>query len=95
MATKVEVIDMMLRKSEDLCKMVEEIGYRRSMYGQLQNNNGSFCSSLLDFFDDNPGAMDAVREWALENLEDDFDEEGEEEDEEESEDGNFSPDSRS
>jgi hypothetical protein len=65
MATKSEIENLQLNKSQDLCKLAELLGYKRGAYGQLQNNNGSFVSSLTDFFDDNPGAMQAVAEWVL------------------------------
>lgn len=59
-------LDMPLRTSQDLCKMAEMLGYG-DRFGQLQNENGSFVSSLLNFFDDNPGAMAAVMDWAVDN----------------------------
>ena len=86
--TKIE--NMNLRGSEDLCKLAELIGYKRP-YGQLQCNNGAFVSSLLDFFDDNPGAMEAVQTFIIENIDgyelsDELTEDdGESEDEEEEE----------
>jgi hypothetical protein len=49
---------------------VEKLGYGRGrgrFGGQLQNRNGSFVSSLTDFLDDNPDAMDAIRNWILDN----------------------------
>lgn len=51
------------RGFEDLCKLAEMLGYRRERYGQLQNRNGSFVSSLMDFFEDNPGCIEAIHEW--------------------------------
>jgi hypothetical protein len=61
--------------SDDLCSLVEDLGYNNSPK-QLQCNNGSYVSSLMHFFDDNPGAMEAVQEWILNNSElDDDDEE--------------------
>lgn len=92
--TKIE--NMRLNKSDDLCKLVELIGYRqkgRFAINQLQCNNGAFVSSLTHFFDDNPGAMEAVAQFIIENidgyeledelLEDEEDESEDEEDEEE------------
>lgn len=70
-----------LRKSDDLCELVEKIGYRQQPY-QLQCNNGSFVSSLLYFFDDNPGAMEVLAEWIEDNYADELEEECEEDDEE-------------
>ncbi len=67
MATQKEIENLNLVRSQDLCKLAEMLGYSRGVIGQLQNNNGIFVSSLLDFFDDNPGAMGAVAEWVLEH----------------------------
>jgi hypothetical protein len=64
MASKKEVENLPLRTSSDLCKLAEMLGYDYSG-GQLQCDNGAFASSLLDFFDDNPGAMIAVQEWVM------------------------------
>jgi hypothetical protein len=52
-----------LARSEDLCALVEKLGYVEGPIKQLQCNNGAFVSSLLNFFDDNPGAMEALAEW--------------------------------
>lgn len=71
MISRRDVENTNLRKSEDLAKLAEMLGYGRS-FGQLQCNNGAFISSLLDFFDDNPGAMMAIQDWILENY--DFEE---------------------
>ena len=74
MATKHEIENLTLNKAQDLCKLAEMIGYGRGSMGQLQNNNGSFVSSLCDFFDDNPGAMEVVAEWIMEHHATDEDE---------------------
>lgn len=66
-----------IRDSEDLCELVEKIGYRQRPY-QLQCNNGSFVSSLLHFFDDNTGALEVVQNWIEENYELDEDEDEDE-----------------
>ena len=50
--------------SDALAKMAEKLGYR-GVVNQLQCNNGAFVSSLLAFFDDNPGACEAVVQWVL------------------------------
>lgn len=78
MATRKEILDLRIDKSDDLCKMAEMLGYKqtgRYAINQLQCNNGAFVSSLLHFFEDNPGAMEAVQEWVLKNsdLEDEED----------------------
>mgnify|MGYP001585028116 CR=1 FL=1 len=67
------------RNSADLCRLAETLGYSRP-YGQLQCENGAFVSSLLDFFNDNPGAIQAVVEWAMENHPEVSEEEEEEDD---------------
>lgn len=83
MATTKEVENLTLRNSDDLCKLAEMLGYGDSRFGQLQCNNGAFVSSLLNFFNDNPGAIEAVHQFVLDNI-DSYDlEEDEEEDEEE------------
>lgn len=78
MATRKSIENLRIRKSDDLCKMAEDLGYK-CPWGQLQCNNGAFVSSLLDFLDDNPGAMEAIQEWVLENC--DLEETDDEEDE--------------
>lgn len=64
--TKNEVEDMQIRDPQDLCLLVERLGYGGFPH-QLMNANGSHVSSLLNFFDDNPGALEAVQTWILEN----------------------------
>lgn len=54
-------------KWQDLCKLAEDLGYRCSSYGQLQNNNGSFATSFIDMIDDNPGLAVAITDWLAEN----------------------------
>ena len=84
---------MNLRNSEDLCKLAELIGYNQGRLSQLQCNNGAFVSSLLAFFDDNPGAIEAVQQFVVENIDSyelsdeltEDDGEGEEEEDEEEE----------
>lgn len=61
-----EIERFRVRRSADLCRLVEEIGYRQPPH-QLQNNDGSYVSSLLHFFDDNPGAMECLVEWVADN----------------------------
>ena len=84
MASRKEVENLHLHKSDGLCELAEILGYRqtgRFAINQLQCANGAFVSSLCHFFDDNPGAMEAVRDWILQecDLEEDVDEEEEEE----------------
>jgi hypothetical protein len=48
-----------------LCKLARMLGYK-DPFSQLINNDGSVVGDLLDFFDDNSGACEAVIEWVLE-----------------------------
>lgn len=86
MATKSEVMDVILRKSDDLCKVAEMVGYKetgRFAINQLQCNNGAYVSSLLRLLDDNPDLMETIRDWVLKKRDDLIEEEPEEEDVEE------------
>lgn len=50
------------RGLEQLCKLVHALGYKDSQYfGQL--SNGTSIGDLMEFFEDNSGAIDAVIEW--------------------------------
>lgn len=50
------------RGVENLCKLARVIGYKDTQYfGQL--SNGSSIGDLIEFFEDNSGAIDAVIEW--------------------------------
>lgn len=73
-----EVENLRLRKSDDLVKLAADLGYD-TYPNQLQCNNGAHVSGLLNFFDDNPGALEAVQEWILNNsdLDEDDDNDGE------------------
>lgn len=66
MASAKQVENLRLRSSDDLCRLAEVLGYKGAV-DQLQCRNGAFVSSLLAFFDDNPGVMEAIQEWVLEN----------------------------
>jgi hypothetical protein len=82
MATKSDIENAFIRNADDLCTLAEMLGYGSSRFGQLQCNNGAFVSSLLDFFNDNPGAIEAVHTFVMENIDSyDLDEEEEEEEE--------------
>ncbi len=63
-----------------LCKLARQLGYKDPCF-QLMNNDGSVVGDMLYFFEDNPGAVEAVVNWVLENhyLDDDEDDEDEEE----------------
>jgi hypothetical protein len=82
MATKSDIENALIRNADDLCKLAEMLGYGEK-WGQLQCSNGAFVSSLLSFFNDNPGAIEAVHGFVMQNLDVyDLDEEEEELDEE-------------
>jgi|HubBroStandDraft_6_1064221.scaffolds.fasta_scaffold22206_8 hypothetical protein len=51
---------------EDLALLARKLGYR-SRFGQLVFNNGATASDLFDFFEDNPGAIEAVLTWVLDH----------------------------
>lgn len=57
---------------EGLCGLARKLGYKDPLY-QLQNKDGSVVGDMLYFFEDNPGAIEAVIEWVEENYEDYFD----------------------
>lgn len=82
-----EVEQFPLRNGSDLCKLVEELGYKDNgnHFPQLQLNNRAHVSSLLNFFDDNPGALEKVQEFIMDSkflVSDDSEEEEEVEEEE-------------
>jgi hypothetical protein len=65
MANRKEIENIRPDKStEGLALMARKLGYR-SRFGQLQFDNGASVSDLMEFFDDNPGAVEAVIEWVL------------------------------
>jgi hypothetical protein len=73
-----EEIENTKQTYQGLCKLASKLGYKDPFY-QLQNSDGSVVGDLLAFFEDNPGACEAVIEWASENygtveLEDEADE---------------------
>lgn len=81
MATRRDIENLRLNSSDALCELAEMLSYRGAV-DQLCCSNGAYVSSLLAFFDDNPGAMEAVVEWVLENspeVEEDEEEECDEE----------------
>lgn len=47
---------------ENLCKLVSAIGYKDPQYyGQL--SNGASLGDLVNFLEDNPGAIEAIINW--------------------------------
>ena len=65
MTTRKEIENIRPDEStEGLALMARKLGYR-SRFGQLPFDNGASVSDLMDFFDDNPGAVAAVIEWVL------------------------------
>lgn len=58
---------------DDLCEIAEHLGYRDS-FRQLLCNNGAAVSSFLDFLTDNPGCVEAIHDWILDNYEEELEE---------------------
>lgn len=57
------------RAIEDLARLAELMGYKQSgqfAINQMQLNNGHYVSSILNFFEDNSGAIEAIHEWIRE-----------------------------
>lgn len=59
---------------QGLCKMSRDLGYKDPC-SQLINNDGSVVGDFLYFLEDNPGAIEAVMEWAADHYEQEEDEE--------------------
>ena len=51
-----------VRDSETLAALCEKLGYQGM---QLQYNNGAFVTSITEFLDDNPGAIEAIVEFMM------------------------------
>lgn len=68
------ISNMRVRNLEDLALLVRDLGYKSELH-QLQFRNGASASDLFDFFEDNPGALEAVVDWIHENYGDEEDEE--------------------
>lgn len=50
------------RGVENLCKVVRAIGYKDPLhFGQFAPNGA--IGDLISFFEDNPGAVEAVQQW--------------------------------
>jgi len=47
-----------------LCNMARELG-SKDPFNQLQNNDGSCVGDLICFLEDNPGAIDAIKNWVM------------------------------
>jgi hypothetical protein len=68
MATKQEVENFIVNSPSDLCKLAEMLGYDNGGINQLQCRNGAWVSSLIHFFEDNPGALEAVKLFVDDNI---------------------------
>lgn len=66
MTTKQEIENMRIDTVEQLCELVEKIGYKGN---QLYFGSGACIGSLIEFFNDNPGAIEAVQQFIAENAE--------------------------
>jgi len=64
MITKREIEDTG-HGAASLAKLANHLGYK-GVADQLQFPNGFFASDLIAFFEDNPGACEAVVNWVLE-----------------------------
>lgn len=51
---------------EGMADLACKMGYKEK-WGQLQFNNGASATDLFNFFEDNPGAIEAVYNWVLEH----------------------------
>lgn len=85
MAAKLKDIENTRQTVSGLCRMAGKLGYTDGNYGSGPLlSDGSDVGHLLSFFDDNPGAIEAVVEWVIDYYDLDDDEDSEDEDEEES-----------
>lgn len=55
-----------VRNSEGLAALCEKLGYGKDIK-QLQFNSGAYVSSITDFLDDNPGAIEALVEFMMQH----------------------------
>lgn len=46
-----------------LCGVASKLGYGNGPLQQLMNSDGTSATNLIEFFEDNPGAVQAVFEW--------------------------------
>lgn len=67
MLTKTQAENFSIKTTDQLCSFIEKFGYRKEPK-QLQCKNGAYVSSLLHFFADNPGAMEAIQQFIVDNL---------------------------
>lgn len=73
---------------DDLCMMARKLGYD-SPPEQLYLKNGASVTNLIDFFEDNPGAIEAVVTWVLDEGSDRDGEDLEDEDEDDTEESDW------
>lgn len=78
MAT-IQDIQKLRFNTKGICRLAKALGYDGSLGPTF--SDGTSLGSLVEFFDDNPGACEAVLEWAQENCDLD-DEEGDEDEDE-------------
>lgn len=64
MTTKSEIENAVCHNTEQLCAVVEKLGYKGT---QLTFPNGANLSSLAEFFNDNPGAIEGVMNFIVDN----------------------------
>ena len=76
--------NIQVRDADDLCLMAEAAGYKeigRFAINQLQCTNGAYVSSLLNLLNDNPDLMETIRNWVVDHLATDKDEDDEDDEE--------------
>ena len=54
------------RGVEDLAKLAEALNYGQG-FGQMQLNNSCYVSSLTDMLEDNPGMIEAIYNFVIDN----------------------------
>lgn len=54
-----------VRTFDDLCLLARRLGYKDGPE-QLLLTNGASVTNLIDFLEDNPGAIEALVDWVLE-----------------------------
>lgn len=86
MATRSDINKITVRDTDDLCLIAESLGHKqvgRFAINQLQCNNGAYVSSLLNLLNDNPDLINTIRDWVVDHLaEDDNEDEDDEYDDE-------------
>lgn len=64
-------IDKLRHNAKGICRLAEMLDYDGSLGPTFSDGTNLGC--LVEFFNDNPGACDAVFEWAKDHFADDED----------------------